>query len=90
MSVPIFWQLQICPLIGVTVLFVHCEGRVRRSLCLFIGHTISALMCLLCKEWKDEFKMLAFIGLLLEIIRFMLFIRELKKLTFQELKMHTQ
>jgi len=34
--------------------------------------------------------MLAFIDILLEIIRFMLFIRELEKLTFQELKIHTQ
>ena len=73
-----------CPLIGVTVLFVHCEGRVQRSFyCLFIGHTDSALMCLLCRKWKDESKMLAIISLLLEIISFMLFIREVKKLTFK-------
>jgi len=40
-------------------------------------------MCLLCKKWKDDFKMLALISLQLEIISFMLFIRELKKLTFK-------
>jgi hypothetical protein len=85
-SIPIFWQLQICPLIGVTI-FVHCEGRVQRSFyCLFMGHTISAFVCLLCKKWKDESKMLALIGLLLEIISFMLFIRELKKMTFTNWK----
>jgi hypothetical protein len=36
-------------------------------------------MCLLCKKWKDEFKMFALISLLLEIINFVLFIRELNK-----------
>jgi hypothetical protein len=61
--IPIFRQFAKYPLIGVSVVHVRREGRDQRTLyCLFIGHTISTVMCLLCKKWKDEFKILALIG----------------------------
>jgi hypothetical protein len=70
------------------MVFVHFEGKDQRSL--YCSQKV-CLECVCCaKSGNTCLKCFPFIGLLLEIISFVLFIRELKKPDIQELKIHTQ
>jgi hypothetical protein len=46
------------------ILSVSGHSFMKKLRKLFIVHMISAHMCLLCKMWKDTFKIPAFIGII--------------------------
>lgn len=47
---------------------------------------ISALICLLCKEWKNTFTVLEFISALFQIIDSVLFVRPQPRIASQTVK----
>lgn len=69
------------------IVFVYNQGGTYCSLIyLILVHTISVLMCLLCKKWEYMF---TFINVLLELNCFMVSVKKNQKLAFKEGKSET-